>query len=137
MADDATFVRDRMEIIDMIHSYAHHADSGDTTAFAALFLDDAKIDIGLPGINDKASLENMLKQQPAGERPQTRHVMTNMVFHRQDAAEASGALYFTLMSTDNNKLTPVVTGQYTFAASKPAGEWRIKSWKAEMDGSLG
>ena len=35
------------------------------------------------------------------------------------------------------KLTPLVTGQYTFTVARDSGEWRIKSWKAEMDGKLG
>lgn len=134
---DARFVRDRMDIVNLIHSYAHHADNGDTAAFADLFLDDAVIDIGFPGITDRASLKRMLEQRPAGGGPKTRHVMTNMVFHEQTGASASGALYFTLMSTDAGKLTPMVTGQYTFTAAQPRGEWRISNWKAEMDASLG
>ena len=136
-SNDADFVRDRMEIINLIHSYAHHADSGNHVGFASLFLDDARIDIGLPGITDKASLMSMIKQRPATPGPKTRHVMTNIVFESQTDREASGALYFTPMSTDANRLTPVVTGQYTFAVARTSGDWRIKNWKAEMDGKVG
>jgi hypothetical protein len=138
MSDDSRFVRDRMEIINLIHSYAHHADSGNNAGFAALFHDAARIDIGFPGITDKASLLNMMKQSPSTRSgPKTRHVMTNIIFTAQTDREAKGALYFTLMSTDANKLTPLVTGQYTFTVASAAGDWRIQNWKAEMDGKLG
>ena len=137
MSNDAGFARDRMEIINLIHSYAHHADSGNHAGFAALFQEDARIDVGFPNVTDKASLLSAIKQRPAAPGPKTRHVMTNIVFHSQTDREANGALYFTLMSTDANRLTPVVTGQYTFTVSSVAGDWRIKNWKAEMDGKVG
>lgn len=136
MTDDARFVRDRLEITNLIHSYAHHADHGNTQAFADLFSDDASIDIGFPGIDDKASLKRMLDQRPADDTSRNRHVMTNMVFHEQNADQASGALYFTLMSTRDNRLTPVVTGQYTFTTARRDGGWRICRWKAEADGAF-
>jgi hypothetical protein len=138
MSDDATFVRDRMEIANLIHSYAHHADRGNDAGFASLFFDDARIDIGFPGITDKASLMNVIKQRSSPKSgPKTRHVMTNMMFESQDDHEASGALYFTLLSTEADKISAIVTGQYTFTVAKRAGDWRIKNWKAEMDGKLG
>ena len=140
MADDAAFVRDRLEITNLIHSYAYCADSGDIAGFGALFADDARIEMGpFPQIKDKPSLLAMLSQRPPAPVPvKTRHVMTNLVFRGQSAREANGALYFTLMSTQANKLTPVVTGQYTFAVARAAnGPWRICNWKAELDGQLG
>jgi hypothetical protein len=138
MSSDATFVRDRLEIVNLIHSYAHHADSGNNAGFCALFLDDARIDIGFPGVDDKASLMNMMKQRPARSAGvKMRHVMSNMMFRSQTEDEATGALYFTLMSTEANHLTPLVTGQYTFTVARAGDEWRIKQWKAEMDGKLG
>ena len=137
MSDDAAFVRDRLDITNLIHRYAHHADSGDHAGFASLFRDDARIDIGFPGVTDKASLLRMMKERPQEPNPpKTRHVMTNLVFDSQTAREASGALYFTLMSTASNKLTAVVTGQYTFTATKQANDWRIGNWKAAMDAKL-
>ena len=138
MSNEATFVRDRLEIVNLIHSYAHHADSGNNAGFCSLFLDDARIDIGFPGVTDKTSLMNMMKQRPTrGVGAKMRHVMSNMMFKSQTADEADGALYFTLMSTEANQLTPLVTGQYTFTVARAAGDWRIKNWKAEMDGKLG
>src|SRR5262245_16606695 len=137
MSNDAGFVRDRMEIINLIHSYAHHADSGNHQGFAALFQEDARIDVGFPNVTDKASLLSAMKQRPAAPGPKTRHVMTNIVFNSQTDGEAKGALYFTLMSTDANRLTPAVTGEYTITVARASGNWRIKNWKAEMDGKVG
>ena len=120
MADDAAFVRDRLEITNLIHSYAHCADSGDLAGFGALFAEDARIEMGpFPQIKDKPSLLAMLNARPPSPVPvKTRHVMTNLVFRGQSAREADGALYFTLMSTQANKLTPVVTGQNTRSQSR-------------------
>jgi len=140
MADDAAFVRDRLEITNLIHSYAHCADSGDIASFAELFADDARIDMGpFPQIKDKPSLLAMLNARPPAPVPvKTRHVMTNLVFNGQSAREASGALYLTFMSTQADKLTPVVTGKYTFAVAREAnGQWRICNWKVDLDGKLG
>lgn len=135
MNDDATFVRDRLEITDLIHRYAHHADAGELDAFVALFADDAVLGIGLPGVRDKASLARAMQQRPApAADTQTRHVMTNLVFHEQSTEAASGALYFTFISTTAGKPTPLMTGQYTFTVGREGGRWRIRRWLAIMDG---
>jgi hypothetical protein len=137
MDDDARFVRDRMDITNLIHSYGHFADSGDTDAFAALFAADASIDIGISGVSDTASLKRLLEQRPAGPQPKTRHVMTNLYFRNQSGAEAAGACYLVFTSTSENRLTPVATGQYHFHVAKQDGAWRIRRWRAELDSALG
>jgi hypothetical protein len=138
MNDDIAFVRDRLEITNLIHSYGHFADSGQTDAFAALFADDARIDVGLPGVADKASLTNMLKLRPASvPGTQMRHVMTNLVVHSQTDRAATGAVYLVVMSTVANKLTPLSTGQYTFSVTRGDGTWRIRDWTVSLDSKLG
>lgn len=134
--NDATFVRDRLDITNLIHSYSHHADHGDLAGFAGLFRDDAVVDIGFPGITDKTSLVAMLGRRPEGG-PQTRHVMSNLVFHSQSEAEASGALYFTVVSTEQGKLSPMVAGRYTFTVARAGQEWKLSRWRAELDGTPG
>lgn len=136
MNEDLTFVRDRLEITNLLHSYAHHADSGAADAFLGLFAEDARVDIGNPEVVDKAGLRRLMAQRSAvaGEAPaQRRHVMSNLVFHDQGASRARGALYFTLMSTDGGRVAPVMTGQYQFTVSRQDGGWRISDWKAVMD----
>jgi len=136
--NDAAFVRDRLDITNLILSYAHHADGGNTDAFGALFLDDARVDLGFPGITDKPSLMKMVTERPRpANGPKTRHVMTNLVFHAQTDQDAKGAVYLTMMSTDANKLTPIVTGCYTFAVARRDGRWGIRDWKVTLDGALG
>jgi hypothetical protein len=134
MSQQDGFLRDRLEIMDLIHSYAHHADSGDMGAFIELFDDHAEIDIGMPGIHDKPTLAAAMNKRP---RPapgvQTRHVMSNLVFREQAADRAGGALYFTLMSASSGTVTPLVTGVYTFAVARGAAGWRIRRWRAAMD----
>jgi hypothetical protein len=137
MTDDARFARDRMDLTNLVHSYGHFADAGETEAFAALFAADAVIDIGIPGVTDAASLKAMLEQRPAGPRPKTRHVMTNLFFRSQTATEASGACYLIFTSTTDGRLTPVATGQYTFDVAKRDGAWRLTRWRAELDSTPG
>lgn len=134
MSQQDGFLRDRLEIIDLIHSYAHHADAGDMGAFIELFDDEAEIDIGMPGIRDKTTLSAAMNKRPkAAAGTQTRHVMSNLVFREQVADRAGGALYFTLMSASNGAVTPVVTGVYTFTVARGAAGWRIRRWRAAMD----
>src|SRR5215470_15771140 len=98
MNDDVAFVRDRLEITNLIHSYGHFADTGQTDAFATLFADDARIDVGIPGVADKASLTKMLKlRPPSAPGTQMRHVMTNLVVHSQTDRTANGAVYLVVM----------------------------------------
>ena len=136
--NDVAFVRDRLEITNLIHSYGHFADNGATDALAALFADDARIDVGVPGVADKASLAKMLKLRPPNvSGTQMRHVMTNLVVHEQNDRTASGAVYLVVMSTVANKLTPLTTGQYTFSLVRADGAWRIRDWTVALDSKLG
>jgi SnoaL-like domain len=138
MNDDVAFVRDRLEITNLINSYGHFADSGQTDAFAALFAADARIDVGIPGATDRASLTKMMKLRPPSvPGTQMRHVMTNLVVHSQTDRVASGAVYLVVMSTVANKLTPLSTGQYTFSVARVEGEWRIRDWTVQLDSKLG
>ncbi len=134
MSDDAAFVRDRLEIIDLIHRYAHRADAGDMAGFVELFDAAAVIDISVPGVHDKPSLTAAMERRPAQpDAGPTRHLMTNIVFDEQGGDAASGALYFTLMRTTSAGATPVVTGEYTFTVVRSEGGWRIRRWRAVMD----
>lgn len=134
MNNDVTFVRDRLEITNLLHSYAHHADSGDITAFLGLFAEDAVVDIGVPGVRDKATLTLMMRDRPPRDpEVQNRHVMSNLVFRGQSAQSASGTLYFTLMSSSAGKVTPLATGRYTFTVGRVDGSWRIREWHAAVD----
>jgi 3-phenylpropionate/cinnamic acid dioxygenase small subunit len=138
MSDDVAFVRDRLEITNLIHSYGHYADDGKTDAFAALFADDARIDVGVPGVSDKASLTKMLKlRPPRAPGTQTRHVMTNLIVESQSERTANGAVYLVVMSTVANKLTPLSTGRYTFSVARADGGWRIRDWTVQLDSKLG
>lgn len=136
MNNDTTFIRDRLEIVDLIHRYAHHADGGELDAFVALFSDDAVLDMALPGVHDKASLALAMKNRPApAAHTQTRHVMTNLVFHEQSTESASGALYFTFISSTGGKPALLLTGQYSFTVGRESGQWRIRRWRVVMDGA--
>ena len=136
--NDVAFVRDRLEITNLIHSYGHFADNGPTDAFAALFAEDATIDVGIPGIADKAALTKMLKLRPPNPPgTQMRHVMTNLVVHEQTERAATGAVYLVVMSTVANKLTPLSTGRYTFSVARVDGAWRIRDWTVQLDSKLG
>ena len=136
--NDVAFVRDRLEITNLISSYGHFADNGQTDAFAALFADDARIDVGVPGVADKTSLVKMLKlRPPSAPGTQMRHVMTNLVVHAQTDRVANGAVYLVVMSTVANKLTPLSTGQYTFSVERSDGVWRIRDWTVQLDSKLG
>jgi hypothetical protein len=53
----ADFVRDRLEITNLIHSYGHHADTGDRDAFVNLFDDTATVDLGMPGCATRLRLQ--------------------------------------------------------------------------------
>jgi len=135
VSGDAQFVRDRLEIVDLLHRYAHHADAGDMAAFLGLFDEEAAIDIGMPGVHDKASLAVAMDSRPepaAGSR--TRHVMTNLVFQDQSADSASGAMYFTFLSTGADGVAPLATGEYTFTVRRRDGRWEIQRWRAVVDG---
>jgi SnoaL-like domain len=135
--NEVAFVRDRLEITNLIHSYGHFADSGQSDAFAALFADDARIDVGVPGVADKGSLTKMLKlRPPTAPGTQMRHVMTNLVVHAQTDRTANGAVYLVVMSTVANTLTPLATGQYAFSVVKVDGAWRIRDWTVTLDSKL-
>lgn len=133
MSDDAAFVRDRFEIVDLIHSYSHHADAGDMARFLELFDDQADIDIGMPGVRDKPTLAKAMEHRPPRPPAQTRHVMSNLVFREQSADAASGALYFTLVSTSSAGVAPVAAGEYEFTVSRGVHGWRIRRWRAAID----
>jgi hypothetical protein len=134
----ADFVRDRLEITNLIHSYGHHADTGDRDAFVNLFDDTATVDLGMPGVRDKASLAKMMGARPQDENaPRTRHVMTNLMFREQSAAAASGSISLVFMSTTAGKLTPVATGVYAFEVACGANGWRITDWRIALDGAVG
>ncbi|HEX7034632.1 MAG TPA: nuclear transport factor 2 family protein [Pseudomonadales bacterium] len=135
MSSDAAFARDRLEITNLIHSYAHHADAGDLDAFLDLFAEDAAVDIGIPGVRDKASLSRAMRARPPAADMKSRHVMTNLMFREQNADSATGSLYFTLMSSAAGKVAPAATGQYTFTVGRADGRWRIRRWRAEVDGA--
>lgn len=138
VSDDADLVRDRLEIMDLIHSYGHFADAGDMQAFIGLFAEDAVIDIGIPGVSDKAALRAAMQNRPAADAgAPSRHVMTNLVFHQQSADQAGGALYFTLMRTQGGRTLPAATGTYSFCVARRDGAWRIQQWRAAVDGAAG
>jgi hypothetical protein len=58
--NDLALVRDRFEITKLINSYGHFADNGQTDAFAALFADDARIDVGVPGVASARRTERFI-----------------------------------------------------------------------------
>lgn len=134
MSTDIAFVRDRQEITDLLHSYAHHADAGEIDAFLGLFAEDAAVDIGIPGVHDKASLSRVMRARPPTRgTARTRHVMSNLVFREQIGDSAAGALYFTLMSSSAGKVATLATGEYTFTVARYAGGWRIREWRVAVD----
>ena len=120
--------------VERVIQIADHADAGDIEAFLGLFAEDAVVDVGIPGVRDKASLTRAMRDRPAGAGGvKNRHVMTNLLFREQTGDSARGALYFTLMSSSAGKVAPVATGQYTFGVVRAGGRWQIQEWRAVVD----
>ncbi len=129
---DARYARDRLDITNVLHSYAHHADHREYPAFLALFREEARIRIGDGPELSKAQFGQGLGAAPA-DGGRTRHVMSNLVVREQTGQRASGALYFVLMRTQNGKTIPAAAGQYDFVVTRESGDWRITDWRCAID----
>lgn len=138
MSEQSNFVRDRLEITDLVHRYAHHADHGDMDSWVELFTDDVVVDIdGLKG--GREVLEGFREAARAAppSTDQTRHMMGNLMFSAQSDHEASGSTYLAFMRTSGGTPRLEVTGQYTFTARRTQAGWRLCAWTAVLDSRLG
>lgn len=138
MSDDARFVRDRLEITNLVHNYSHHADAGAMDAWIDLFTDDVAIDIdGTRGGREILEGYRTAAADAPPSTDRTRHVMSNLVFHAQDEGTATGSVYLTFVRTASGTPGVEVTGQYDFDARRTADGWRLCSWRALLDSRLG
>jgi len=133
--DDATYVRNRMEINDLLNSYAHSFDSSNLDAYYDLFTEDARIDVGA-GEGDKAAMIEVISAGSAAlAGTETRHFITNVTVDELSDASASGMAYFLYTETVGQTLSPGMTGSYTFKLVRENGRWRICQWVACSDRS--
>ena len=137
MSEDTRFVRDRLEITDLVHSYAHHVDRGDMDGWIGLFTDDVVVDIaGLKGGREVLEGFRKAAREAPPSTDQTRHLMSNLVFTAQSADLASGSTYLAFIRTTGGKPELGSTGCYTFSARRTADGWRLAEWVAVLDSKL-
>ncbi len=118
------------QILNLLHVYAERVDNGDFDGVAELFAD---ADYHLtgpdqPALRGAAVADTMRRVvQLHGNRPRTKHVVTNTILELDEpAGTASARSYFTvLQATSELPLQPVVTGRYLDRFVCDGSTWRF------------
>tara|TARA_B100001750_G_scaffold66445_1_gene52785 strand:+ start:672 stop:1199 length:528 start_codon:yes stop_codon:yes gene_type:complete len=125
---------DRIAINDVIDAYGIHWDNNDLEAYLSLFSDDA---IGVTYRPNGERVEAKIKNEYsiiAKERMnyfesnvmQRRKMMANKLFIELNENHAHLHQYMTLLTTNNNSKTEIVSSVfYIFKLKKMAGVWKI------------
>jgi 3-phenylpropionate/cinnamic acid dioxygenase small subunit len=133
-------VEDRLEIINVLNSYSHYFDHGQTEDWLNLFTEDCVFEIaGGPEFKGRAGLTPLVVRAKKWLETgvQRRHRLGNIVFHEQTNSNARISVYLLLASTANKEdLSFVSTGEYDGWLVKDEGEWKISKWVISTDRSI-
>lgn len=133
-------VEDRLEIINVLNSYSHYFDHGQTEDWLNLFTED-----GIFEVAGGAVFKGRTQMMPLVARSkkwleagvQRRHRLSNIIFHEQTKSKARISVYLLLASTANKEdLSFVSTGEYSGWLVKKDGEWKISKWVAAVDKNM-
>jgi hypothetical protein len=131
-------VQDRLEIMDVLNRYAWGYDQRDLqmmgNSFAqeghfSIFLDGSELGSSTGRDNVVKWLEGFMKQQT----DQRRHVISNVVFEKQNENYAKVISYLACTTAQNHKVRLVTTGRYQDELEKENGEWCILRKELFMD----
>jgi len=134
-------VRDRLEILDLLHRYSHYWDGHDFESFCDLFVEEPTVVAKLRGeeqgrLEGRAGLASLNVRNEAFREAgvQRRHLMTNVIVDDQTETSARVAAYVGLFSTSSNgELTTVTTVRYSGEVVRALGGWRIQLWEIDLD----
>jgi ketosteroid isomerase-like protein len=138
------YVLDRLEILDLLGRYAHAYDSGDQSALADLFVEDAEFHIHgrvghVPSVMSgrDAIIEALIAKRLVMQPEQRRHIATNFVVMEQTDTQARAASYLLLVATLDGPPQPLATGRYEDDLAKcEDGRWRIRRRSAMPDSDV-
>ena len=134
-------VRDRLEILDLLHRYSHCWDGHDFAGFCDLFVAEPTVVAKLRGeeqgrLEGRAGLVSLNARNEAFREAgvQRRHLMTNVIVDDQTEAFARVAAYVGLFSTSSDgDLTTVTTVRYSGEVIRSSEGWRIQLWEIDLD----
>jgi hypothetical protein len=143
-------LRDRLEILNLIHFYSHLADGLHTELFGKFFTEDARFSIIPFGVSDPSARQFIGRSRAeivASMRPrhaafrrdgiQRRHFLTNPIIWEQTDRSARVAVYLQLQSiSQGGPPALVATGRYEGRAVKTLEGWRIAEWTIHSDQKL-
>lgn len=132
-------VRDRLAIINVLHSYGFFIDSLRYDDYFGLFTDHPQIEFRLKGQSILAGFDEWkaytIERQERFRREgiQRRHVLTAPRFDRQESDIATGQIYVQLYKVEGGILSLILTGFYEFTAVKIHNGWKIDRWIGNTD----
>lgn len=128
---DATLSAIERACARLVHGYARAADFGDSAAAAALFADDAVLE--MPGgkrFAGRAAILQRLAEQPATQV--SRHVISNLLIDVVDEGRARGFCYLTMYRGTRGEASgplpsaaPFVIGHYEDEYARVGADWRF------------
>lgn len=110
-------------------AYALAVDSRDYDGFAALFTEDAVLDLGSARHVGRATIRAAMDQRP--EDLVSRHVVSNILIEAESADEAQGVTYLTLYRGHSDggpvegKIAPAAVGHYRDRFRRTDEGWKL------------
>jgi actinorhodin biosynthesis protein ActVIA len=125
----ALTIEDRLDIQDLLSRYAHHFDSGEGEAWAALFTPDAVCEVPSLRLEGAAQLRTLPAKSAEHSGGKFRHLITNILAEPDGDGRATVLAYGLLTDwREGGKFVMLAT--YTGVLVKGAAGWRIADLKA-------
>lgn len=128
-----SWAEDRLEILQLIATYSHRADSSDSALFAECFTDDGEfhVRVGLPDesrFKGRAEIEQFHARAVASRGgAQTRHLQNNTLFLEQSENEARARTYLLVTRMQGeNPPENMHTSVYEDTIVKTPQGWKFK-----------
>ena len=132
-------VEDRLEIINVLNSYSHYFDHGQTEEWLNLFTEDGTFEGEGMVFKGRAQMTPLVVRAKKWLETgvQRRHRISNIIFHEQTGSTARISAYLLLASTKNKReLSIISTGRYDGWLVKKDGDWKISKWVFTGDRKL-
>lgn len=140
MANDLNEIQDKIAIHELLSNYCFHLDLRQWKEFRTLFTDDgewiAPYAHAKTGDEVTALMDSLIP--PAGEGPNRKHFVSNLVV-KLSGDTATGRANFVVLRESENGIIPSVVGTYVDEYRREAGSWKFRKRDVlhEITGDLG